>query len=295
MSATLDIGFIGLGAMGEPMARHLMARGHRLHLWARRAASLAPFAHDPVTVHATPAALAAATDAAFTIVTGSDDVRALALSEDPAHPGFVQGARPGWLHVDMSTIAPDCARELAAAHAARGLQWLDAPVSGGSAGARAGTLAVMVGGEADALERARPLLEAFSSRIVHIGPAGAGQVAKACNQMIMVAAIEACAEAMRLAGAHGLDLAKVREALLGGSAGSRVLEIMGQRMVSRDFAAGVEARLHHKDFGLIEHAAHSLGVPLPVTAVVAQQLNALIGQGGGRLDSAALLRVLEGG
>ncbi len=225
----------------------------------------------------------------ITIVTASADVDALAFGPD----GLAAGLAPGAIHVDMSTIAPAMARSLAERHAARGIGFVDAPVSGGGQGARDATLAIMAGAEADVLERVRPLLAAMGKRIVHIGPPGAGQVAKACNQMIMVAAIQACAEAMRLADAHGVDVAAVRTALSGGSAGSRVLEVMGAKMVERDFAAGVEARLHHKDFALLMDEAARLGAPLPVAAQVWQQLNALMGAGWGRDDTSSLLRVLE--
>lgn len=195
--------------------------------------------------------------------------------------------------MDMSTIAPAMARRLAARYADRGLGWVDAPVSGGETGARNATLAIMAGAQAEVLERVRPLLHALGKSLVHVGPPGAGQVAKACNQLIMVAAIEACAEAMSLAQANGVDLGAVRTALLGGSAASRVLEVMGDRMVRRDFAPGIESRLHHKDFGLVLQEAVALGCPLPVAAQVWQQLNALMGLGGGRDDTASLLRVLE--
>ena len=170
---------------------------------------------------------------------------------------------------------------------------IDAPVSGGSQGAIDATLAIMAGGDAAVVERVRPLLECLGQRIVHVGPNGAGQVTKACNQMIMVATIEAAAEALRLADAAGVDTGKVRQALAGGSAASRVLDVFGGRMVARDFAAGVEARLHHKDYGLVLEAARKSGVPVPLTAAVAQQLNALMAQGWGKDDTASLLRVLE--
>ena len=200
---------------------------------------------------------------------------------------------PGSVLIDCSTIAPDVAREVAARLGEKGIAMLDAPVSGGEQGAIDATLAIMVGGEAVVLERVRPLLECLGRRIVHIGPNGAGQVAKVCNQMIMVAAIQAAAEAMRLAAASGVDCAKVRQALAGGSAASRVLDVMGERMVKRDFSAGIEARLHHKDFGLVLDAARKSGVPMPLTAAVGQQLNALMAQAWGRDDTASLLRVLE--
>lgn len=285
----MKVGFIGLGVMGAPMARHLLAAGHDLAVWARRAESALPLAQSGAVVCQTPAALAARSEVVISIVTGSADVEALAFGDAGLAAGFPAGA----IHVDMSTIAPATARDLAVRYARQGVGWLDAPVSGGVQGAIDATLAIMAGGEAATLETVRPLLEAMGSRIVHIGAAGAGQVAKACNQMIMVAAIEACAEAMRLAAAHGLDLAAVRTALAAGSAGSRVLDVMGERMVTRDFRAGIEARLHHKDFGILMNDASRLGTPLPVAAQVWQQLNAVMACGWGRDDTSSLLRVLE--
>jgi 2-hydroxy-3-oxopropionate reductase len=285
----MKVGFIGLGVMGEPMARHLRAAGHDLAVWARRPTSAAALVAEGVPLCATPAELAARSEVVITIVTGSADVDALAFGAD----GLAAGFAPGTIHVDMSTIAPAMARSLAERYAARGIGFVDAPVSGGGQGARDATLAIMAGAEPQVLERVRPLLAAMGKRIVHIGPPGAGQVAKACNQMIMVSAIQACAEAVRLANAHGVDVAAVRTALMGGSAASRVLEVMGGRMVERDFAAGIEARLHHKDFALLMDEAGKLGAPLPVAAQVWQQLNALMGAGWGREDTSSLLRVLE--
>jgi 2-hydroxy-3-oxopropionate reductase len=282
----MKVGFIGLGAMGRPMALHLQRAGHDLHVWARRPESAASL---PATLCATPAELGRRCEVVFTIITSSADVEAVALGAD----GLIEGMAPGSVLVDCSTIAPDAARHIAAQLGERGIHMLDAPVSGGAQGASDATLAIMAGGDAAVLERVRPLLECLGKRIVHIGPNGAGQVAKACNQMIMVAAIEATAEAMRLAAASGVDCAKVKQALAGGSAASRVLDVMGERMVKRDFAAGIEARLHHKDFGLVLEAARKSGVPVPLTATVAQQLNALMAQGWGRDDTASLLRVLE--
>ena len=282
----MKVGFIGLGVMGRPMALHLHAAGHELHVWARRPQSAEGL---PATVCATPAELGRACAVVFTVITSSADVEAVALGPD----GLIEGMAPGSVLVDCSTIAPDVARRIAGRLGEKGIHLLDAPVSGGAQGAIDATLAIMAGGDAAVLEKVRPLLECLGQRIVHVGPNGAGQVAKACNQMIMVAAIEAVAEAMRLAGAAGVDCGKVRQALAGGSAGSRVLDVMGERMVRRDFAAGIEARLHHKDYGLVLQAARESGVPLPLTAVVGQQLNALMAQGWGQDDTASLLRVLE--
>lgn len=282
----MNVGFIGLGVMGRPMAQHVQRAGHQLFVWARRPASAEGL---PATLCATPADLGRRCEVVFTVVTSSADVEALALGPD----GLIDGMAPGSVLIDCSTIAPDVARRIAAKLAARSIHMLDAPVSGGAQGAIDATLAIMAGGEAAVLERVRPLLECLGQRIVHVGPNGAGQVAKACNQMIMVATIEAVAEAMRLAAASGVDCARVKQALAGGSAASRVLDVMGERMVRRDFAAGIEARLHHKDFGLVLEAARQSGVATPLTAVVGQQLNALMAQGWQHDDTSSLLRVLE--
>jgi 2-hydroxy-3-oxopropionate reductase len=282
----MKVGFIGLGVMGRPMALHLHKAGHELAVWARRPDSVVDL---PARVCATPAELGRRCEVVFTVITSSADVEGVALGAD----GLIEGMAPGSVLVDCSTIAPDVARKIATRLGEKGIHMLDAPVSGGAQGAIDATLAIMAGGEAAVLERVRPLLECLGKRIVHVGPNGAGQVAKACNQMIMVAAIQAAAEAMRLAAAAGVDCAKVRQALSGGSAASRVLDVMGERMVRRDFAAGIEARLHHKDFGLVMEAARQSGVPVPLAAVVGQQLNALMAQGWGRDDTSSLLRVLE--
>ncbi len=285
----MKLGFIGLGVMGRPMVLHLIRAGHDLAVYARRAEAAQPLVEAGAVACATPAAVAAASEVVFTMVTTGADVEAVALGAD----GLIHGARPGTVLVDMGTIAPGTARRIAAALAVKGIEMIDAPVSGGEVGARNATLAIMAGGKAEVLERVRPLLETFGKTIVHIGPAGSGQVAKACNQMIMVAAIEALAEALRLAQASGVDGEKVRQALAGGSAGSRVLEVFGAKMTARDFAAGVQARLHHKDFGIVLDEAALLGAPLPIAAQVMQQLNALMAQGGAGEDTSALLKVLE--
>ena len=285
----MKVGFIGLGAMVRPMALHLLEAGHELSVYARRAEAAQPLVDVGATRRATPAEVAVASEVVFTMVTTGADVEAVALGEG----GILHGARPGTVLVDMGTIPPGTARRIAAALAARGIEAIDAPVSGGETGAQNATLAIMAGGKAEVLARVRPLLEKLGKTIVHVGPNGAGQVAKACNQMIMVSCIEAVAEAMLLAEKSGADPEKVRQALAGGSAGSRVLEVFGARMTARDFAAGVEARLHHKDFGILLDEAVTLGAPLPIAAQVWQQLNALMARGWGREDTSSLLRVLE--
>jgi 2-hydroxy-3-oxopropionate reductase len=282
----MNIGFIGLGTMGAPMAGHLLRAGHALHVWSRRGASADDLVAQGAQRHATPAAVAEACGIVCTNLTGSDDVEGMA---GELAPGFAAGS----IHLDFSTIAPSVARRIAAMHAARGVDFVDAPVSGGGTGARNATLAIMWGGRAELAARLRPLFDVLGKTVVHVGGSGAGQVAKACNQMIMVAAIEASAEAAWFAAASGIDFVKVRSAMLGGSAGSRVLDVFGGRMATRDFTAGVEARLHHKDYALLMDEAARLGAPLPVSAAVWQQLNALMALGWGQDDTSSLLRVLE--
>jgi len=286
----MRLGFIGLGVMGRPMALHLIQAGHELSVYARRAEAAQPLVDAGAKACASPAEVAANSEVVFTMVTTGADVEQVALGEG----GILHGAKPGTVVIDMGTIPPGTARRIAAQLAARGIETIDAPVSGVEVGARNATLAIMAGGTAEVLERVRPLLEKLGKTLVHVGPNGAGQVAKACNQMIMVSCIEAVAEAMLLAEKSGADPEKVRQALAGGSAGSRVLEVFGARMTARDFKAGVEARLHHKDFGILLDEAVTLGAPLPIAAQVWQQLNALMAQGWGREDTSTLLRVLEG-
>ena len=288
-SAGTHIGFIGLGVMGRPMAARLLRAGHEVAVWARRPEATHPLVELGAHSCAEPAEVGRRSEVIFTIVTYGRDVEAVVFGER----GLAAGMGEGDILVDMSTIAPGLALDIADRLAARGMQMLDAPVSGGGIGAEAGTLAIMVGGTADTLARVRPLLDVLGRTIVHVGGNGAGQVAKMCNQMVMVAAIQASAEAFHLAAASGVDVGRVREALAGGSAGSRVLDIFGGRMVERDFVAGVEARLHHKDFGIVADEASRLGIAMPVTATVAQQLNALMANGWGGNDTASLLRVLE--
>jgi 2-hydroxy-3-oxopropionate reductase len=282
----MNIGFIGFGTMGKPMAEHLLAAGHTLRVWSRRATSVDFLLQQGAIWCESPAAVAHASEIVCTNVTGSADVETLAAQ-------LVTGFARNGIHVDFSTIAPVAARSIAAMYAEQGIEFVDAPVSGGGAGARDATLSIMWGGKSTLGTRLAPLFLVLGKTVVHVGDVGAGQVAKACNQMVMVAAIEACAEAAHLAQAAGVDFAIVQQAMQGGSAASRVLEVFGGRMAQRDFAAGVEARLHHKDYALLMDTAHRLGVPLPVSSIVWQQLNALMAQGMGREDTAALLRVLE--
>ncbi|CAG0981998.1 partial 2-hydroxy-3-oxopropionate reductase, partial [Rhodocyclaceae bacterium] len=275
MSGAMKVGFVGLGVMGRPMAENLLRAGYGLGVWARRIASAQPLVDQGARFHASPAALAREVDVLFVAVTADADVEQVLLGPD----GAIHGLRPGTVVVDHSTIAPAAARRIAAALAQRGVDFLDAPVSGGGVGAASASLAIMVGGAVAALGRVRPLLEKLGRTIVHIGPSGAGQVAKACNQMVMVAAIQACAEAARLAAAHGVDFGLVRGAMLAGSAGSRVLDVFGDRMARRDFAAGVEARLHHKEFALFMAEAARLYPDEDVYESVGSQAGPVLAQG----------------
>ena len=285
----MRVGFIGLGVMGRPMALNLLRGGHEVTVYARRAASIEPLVERGAASAATPAGLAAGCDVVFTMVTGTSDVEAVLLGAD----GVAHGARPGTAVIDMSTIEPAATREIAAALAARGVDMLDAPVSGGPHGARDATLTIMVGGSADVLARVRPLLDCLGANVRHMGGHGAGQVTKACNQLLLLVTAQGVAEALTLARRAGLDAAQVRETLLGGMASSRVLDFFGERMVRRDFAAGIESRLYHKDLDIVLSLAHDLGVALPAGALTMQLINGLHGQGRGRDDLSALITLVE--
>lgn len=285
----MKLGFIGLGVMGRPMALNLMKHGHEMGVYGRREATLAPLLDAGARRYDTPAALAGACDVLFTMVTASHDVEAIALGTD----GVIHGARRGMVLIDMETIAPAVARNVAAALAERGIDMLDAPVSGGPGGAQQATLSIMVGGKADVYQRMLPLFQALGKTVVHMGDHGAGQTTKACNQLALLVNAMGTAEAMLLAARSGLDPAKVREVLLGGVASSRVLELFGKRMVERDFAAGIEARLYYKDLHIALDLVHELGIATPAAAVVMQHVNAVIGRGEGGSDLSALLKALE--
>jgi 2-hydroxy-3-oxopropionate reductase len=229
-------------------------------------------------------------DVVITMLPDTPDVELVMLGDD----GVRSGAAPGTLAIDMSSIDPGPARRIAEALSAAGVDALDAPVSGGERGAIDGTLSIMVGGEPATFERARPLFEALGANVVHVGPSGAGQVAKACNQLVVAATIEAVAEALLLAERSGVNAAKVREALLGGFAGSKILEVHGQRMLDRAFEPGFRARLHRKDARIVLGAAAATGTPVPSFEVVARQLDRLVEDlDGGELDHAALYAALR--
>lgn len=285
----MKVGFIGLGVMGRHMAGHLLRGGHTLGVYARRPDSAAPLIAAGATRYDTPAALAETCDVVFTIVTASVDFEQVALGAD----GLIHGARAGSVVVDMETISPVVARAAAKSLEAKGIDMLDAPVSGGPMGAEQATLSIMVGGKPEVFERIKPLFECMGKTIIRVGDIGAGQVTKACNQLALLVAAQGVAESLHLAARLGADPGKVREVLLGGVAASRVLELFGKRMVERNFDNGIDTRLYHKDLGIVLGLAHEAGLATPGGALVMQQINALMGQGRGRDDLAALITVLE--
>jgi 2-hydroxy-3-oxopropionate reductase len=285
----MNVGFIGLGLMGRPMALHLEAAGHRLHLWARRAESLAPFTSVNAVVHATPALVAAQADVVITMVADAPDVEAVCLGAD----GIASGGKAGLVVVDMSTIAPAAAIRIGLELGKRGIAFVDAPVSGGETGAINAALTIMAGGTQDAFDRALPLFQKMGKSATLIGASGAGQVAKACNQILTGVGIMAVAEAFNFAAKSGVDPAKVREALMGGFAYSRILENHGQRMLDRNFKPGFKAWMHQKDLRIVMEEAHRLGLSVPAAAATAQMFNAMVGSGLGESDSIAALQLLE--
>ena len=287
----MRVGCIGLGVMGRPMALNLLRAGHAVTVHARRAAAMEPLVEHGATPAATPAALAAGCEAVITMVTGTADVEAVLLGAEGV--GVIHGARRGTVVIDMSTIDPGATRTMAAALAGRGIDMLDAPVSGGPHGARDGSLSIMVGGDADVLARVRPVLDCLGAAVRHMGGHGAGQTTKACNQLLLLVTAQGVAEALVLARRAGLDPGRVREALLAGMASSSVLDFFGDRMVRRDFAAGIETRLYHKDLDIVLRLAHELGVALPAAALTMQSINGLHGQGRGREDLSAVITLVE--
>jgi len=283
------IGFIGLGIMGRPMALNLAKNGHALTVWARRPESMGALAEAGAKTAASPREVARQSDIVFVIVSDTPDVEQVIFGAE----GIVHGAARGAVVVDMSTISPAAARDMAARLAAAAVEMLDAPVSGGEVGAVQGTLSIMAGGRPEVFERVKPLLQCMGRNVVHIGPSGSGQVAKSCNQILAAVTIEGVAEALNFAIRAGADPRRVREALLGGFAYSKALEIHGQRMLDGDFKPGFKVRLFQKDLRIVLDNAHQLGLALPAAAVVAQHFNAQVGAGEGDLDGNSLFRVIE--
>jgi 2-hydroxy-3-oxopropionate reductase len=282
----MKIAFIGLGIMGRPMALNLLKGGHDLKVWARRAESMQPLLAAGASAASGPADAAASVDLVISMVADAPDVAEVMR-------GVAQGASAGLVAVDMSTIAPAAAKQIGRDLAAAGVDFIDAPVSGGEVGAIAGSLSIMAGGSAAAFARALPAFQCMGKNIVHVGESGAGQVTKAANQIVTGMGVLAVAEAFAFAAKNGVDRSKVREALLGGFAYSKILENHGQRMLDRNFKPGFKSWMHEKDLNIVMQTAHELGLCLPGSAATAQMFNAMVGSGLGEQDSIAVLKLLE--
>ena len=284
----MNIGFIGLGIMGAPMAGHLIAAGHSLFLKSRRSVPDALLATGG-TACATAAEVAKRSDTIILMLPDTPDVEQVLFGAG----GVAEGLSPGKTVIDMSSIAPLATKDFAVRIAARGGAYLDAPVSGGEVGAKNAALSIMVGGEPEDFERARPLFEAMGKTVTHVGPVGSGQVAKVANQIIVALTIEAVAEGLLFASKAGADPAKVRQAITGGLATSLILELHGARMIERTFDPGFRIGLHQKDLNLALDNARTLGLSLPGTALAQQLFSACVAQGGAAWDHSAMVKALE--
>ena len=289
MAEQLRLGFIGLGLMGKPMAGHLLAAGFPLSVHNRSGAAVAELVAAGAVEAASPVEVAAAADLVFTCLPDSPDVQQVVLGPR----GILEGGHRGLIVVDHSTILPATARKLAEALGARGLHFLDAPVSGGQLGAQKGTLTIMVGGDAAALETARPALESYSSSITHIGDAGAGQVAKCCNQIMVAAQMAAMAELLIFARKAGVDPRKVVQAIRAGAAQCWTLDNKPERLFAGNRQPGFKATMQAKDLGIVMQTAAELSMPLPATTVTTQLYDEMLELGMGDLDNSALVGVLE--
>jgi 2-hydroxy-3-oxopropionate reductase len=284
-----ELGFIGLGIMGKPMAGHLVKAGHTVHV--------CDVVEEPMTYLCSLGAkgcscckeVAQRSEMIFIMVPDTPDVEAVLFGTD----GLTQGLKPGSIVVDMSSISPIATKEFAKRLAAIDVKMLDAPVSGGQVGAENATLSIMVGGPPDVFEKVKPYFELMGKNIVHIGGHGDGQTCKVANQIVVALTIEAVAEALLFSAKAGADPAKVRAALLGGFAHSRILELHGERMIQRTFNPGFRIRLHQKDLNLALQAARSMGLSLPNTATAQELFNAVAAQGGSDLDHSAMVLALE--
>ncbi|MFD7662054.1 2-hydroxy-3-oxopropionate reductase [Streptomyces sp. NPDC059788] len=289
MSTLPNIAWIGLGIMGAPMAENLLKAGYQVTGYTLEPDKLERLAAAGGTPAASVAEAVRAADVVITMVPASPQVEAVAYGPD----GILAHARPNTLLIDMSSITPQTSVDLAGAAAERGIRVLDAPVSGGEAGAVEAVLSIMVGGHQDDFDAARPLFETLGKTIVRCGPHGAGQTVKAANQLIVAVNLQACAEAVVFLEKSGVDLAAALDVLNGGLAGSTVLTRKKDNFRTRDFRPGFRIDLHHKDMGIVTDAARSVGAALPVGGVVAGLVAALRAQGDGHLDHSALLRGVE--
>ena len=282
------IGFIGLGIMGKPMARNLIKAGYPLVVHSRSRGPVDELAAEGAIAVTSAKAVAAQSDVVITMLPDSPDVEKVVLGGQ----GVVEGVKSGMLFIDMSTISPTTARRVYETLKAKGVESLDAPVSGGEIGAKQATLSIMVGGAEEAFQRARPIFEAMGKNIVLMGGPGAGQVAKACNQIVVGVTIQGVSEALILARKSGVDPAKVREAMLGGFAQSRILDVHGQRIIDGTFNPGFRIRLHRKDLGIALQTGREACLPLMLTSMVAELMNAMIARGDGDVDHSGLAKLL---
>lgn len=284
----MRVGFVGLGIMGKPMARNLLRAGYPVTVHNRSRPPVDELVAEGATDGGSPRGVAEQSEVVITMLPDTPDVEQVTFGPQ----GLAEGLRPGSVLVDMSTISPVATRSIAARLRERGVEMLDAPVSGGQRGAEEGTLSIMVGGDPQTFERVRPLFQVLGKNVVHVGPVGAGQVCKACNQVVVALTLQAVAEALVLAERNGVDPARVRQALLGGFAGSRILEVHGQRMLEGNYQPGFRARLHHKDLRIALETGRSAGVPMLGTALVHELLGAVVTRGWGDLDHSALVRLV---
>jgi len=284
-----DLGFIGLGIMGKPMAGHLVKAGHKVYVFSRSPGPVEELADSGAVACNSAKAVAQKSDMVFIMVPDTPDVDRVLFGAD----GVTEGVRKGSIIVDMSSISPIATKKFAQRLGSLGVEMLDAPVSGGQLGAENATLSIMVGGKNEIFEKAKPFFELMGQNIVHVGPNGDGQTCKVANQIVVALNIEAVGEALLLASKAGADASKVREALMGGFAGSRILELHGERMMTHSFEPGFRIRLHQKDLNLALEAARELGVSLPNTATAQELFNAVKAQEGGDLDHSAMVLALE--
>jgi 2-hydroxy-3-oxopropionate reductase len=284
-----ELGFIGLGIMGKPMASHLVKAGHTVHVCDLVEESVKHLCSLGGKACSCCREIAQKSDIIFIMVPDTPDVEAALFGAE----GVAEGLKPGSIVVDMSSISPIATKEFAKRLAAMGVKMLDAPVSGGQVGAENATLSIMVGGPLDVFNQIKPYFELMGKNIVHIGDHGDGQTCKVANQIVVALTIEAVAEALLFASKAGADPAKVRAALLGGFAQSRILELHGERMIKHNFNPGFRIRLHQKDLNLALEAARSMGLSLPNTALAQELFNAVAAQGGSDLDHSAMVLALE--
>ncbi|MFO7737199.1 MAG: 2-hydroxy-3-oxopropionate reductase [Desulfatiglandaceae bacterium] len=284
-----DLGFIGLGIMGKPMAGHLVNAGYTVHVFSRSPEPVKELEASGAKACRTTREVAEKSDVIFIMVPNTPDVNVVLFGFN----GVAEGVKQGAIVVDMSSISPIATKEFAEKLEALGVEMLDAPVSGGQVGAQNATLSIMVGGKREIFEKVEPFFELMGRNIVHVGPNGDGQMCKVANQIVVALTIEAVGEALLLASKAGADPSKVRAALMGGFAGSKVLEVHGERMINRAFEPGFRIGLHQKDLSLALEAARELGVSLPNTATAQELFNAVKAKEGAALDHSAMVLALE--